>query len=159
MKSFLFYDVETSGLNPAFDQILTFACIRTDLSLKEISRELITIQLRRDIVPSPAAFLTHCLTPDELAMGVCEYAAAIQIHQLFNTPGTISIGYNSLGFDDEFLRFLFYRNLLDPRAGTVLCIDRQSRRKGVHHPPRPRLRTGPCDGGGILCPCHSGKKY
>ena len=24
------------------------------------------------------------------------------------------MGYNSLGFDDEFLRFLFYRNLLDP---------------------------------------------
>ncbi len=26
-----------------------------------------------------------------------------------NTPGTISLGYNSLGFDDEFLRmWLFY---------------------------------------------------
>lgn len=114
MKSFLFYDVETSGLNPAFDQILTFACIRTDLSLSEISRELITIQLRRDIVPSPGAFLTHCLTREELAKGLYEYDAAIQIHRIFNTPGTISIGYNSLGFDDEFLRFLFYRNLLDP---------------------------------------------
>jgi len=114
MKTFLFYDVETSGLNPAFDQILTFACIRTDLSLTEISRELITIQLRRDIVPSPHAFITHCLTIDELKHGITEYQAAQQIHKLFNTPGTISFGYNSLGFDDEFLRFLFYRNLLDP---------------------------------------------
>ncbi|OQY53186.1 MAG: exodeoxyribonuclease [Desulfobacteraceae bacterium 4572_89] len=114
MKTFLFYDVETSGLNPAFDQVLTFACIRTDFSLTEISRELITIQLRRDIIPSPHAFITHCLTIDELKHGITEYQAAQQIHEIFNTPGTISFGYNSLGFDDEFLRFLFYRNLLDP---------------------------------------------
>jgi exodeoxyribonuclease-1 len=114
MKTFLFYDLETSGLNPAFDQILTFACIRTDLSLEEISRELITVKLRRDIVPSPHAFITHCLTQDELSLGIPEYQAALKIHKLFNTPGTISFGYNSLGFDDEFLRFLFYRNLLDP---------------------------------------------
>jgi exodeoxyribonuclease-1 len=29
-----------------------------------------------------------------------------------NAAGTVSVGYNSLGFDDEFLRFSFYRNLL-----------------------------------------------
>jgi len=116
MKTYLFYDVETSGLNPAFDQILTFASIRTDLSLNELSRDLITIKLRTDIVPSPHAFITHCLTKDELDGGVTEYQAALRIHKLFNTPGTISLGYNSLGFDDDFLRFLFYRNLLDPYA-------------------------------------------
>jgi exodeoxyribonuclease-1 len=116
MKTYLFYDVETSGLNPAFDQILTFAGIRTDLSFKEISRELITIKLRQDIIPSPHAFITHCLTQKELESGITEYTAAQRIHKLFNTPGTISLGYNSLGFDDEFLRFLFYRNLLDPYA-------------------------------------------
>ncbi len=116
MKTYLFYDVETSGLNPAFDQVLTFASIRTDLSLNEISRDLITVKLRSDIVPSPYAFITHCLTKDELDGGVTEYQAALRIHTLFNTPGTISLGYNSLGFDDDFLRFLFYRNLLDPYA-------------------------------------------
>jgi exodeoxyribonuclease-1 len=31
-----------------------------------------------------------------------------------NAPGTISLGYNTLGFDDEFLRFSFHRNLLPP---------------------------------------------
>jgi len=114
MKTFLFYDLETSGLNPAFDQVLTFACIRTDLELREIHRQTITICLRKDIVPSPGAFLTHRLTYDELALGITEYAAAKKIHKIVNTPDTISLGYNSLGFDDEFLRFLFYRNLLDP---------------------------------------------
>lgn len=114
MKNYLFYDIETSGLNPAFDQILTFACIRTDLSLNEIDRQAITIRLRKDIVPSAKAFLTHGLTHKELALGISEYKVAIKIHKILNTPNTISIGYNSLGFDDEFLRFLFYRNLLDP---------------------------------------------
>lgn len=114
MKTFLFYDVETSGLNPAFDQILTFACIRTDTRFSEISRETITIRLRRDIIPSPHACITHCLVPEALENGLSEYEAAKKLHILFNTPDTISIGYNSLSFDDEFLRFLFYRNLLDP---------------------------------------------
>jgi len=114
MKTYLFYDLETSGLHPAFDQILTFAAIRTDTQLHEIDRTSLTIQMRKDIVPSPQAFVTHCLKPEDLARGVCEYEAARQLHTLFNTPDTCSIGYNSLGFDDEFLRFLFYRNLLDP---------------------------------------------
>lgn len=114
MKTYLFYDVETSGLNPAFDQILTFAGIRTDLDFREISRQSVIIRLRKDIVPSPKAFLTHGLKSDDLALGINEYEAARIIHKIVNTPGTISLGYNSLGFDDEFLRFMFYRNLLDP---------------------------------------------
>ena len=114
MKRYLFYDTETSGLNPAFDQVLTFAAIVTDLDLNEIERHSVTIRLRPDIVPSPHAFITHRLTLDELAKGVCEYDGALKIHSLLNAPDTQSIGYNSLKFDDEFLRFLFYRNLLDP---------------------------------------------
>ncbi len=94
--------------------MLTFAGIRTDSRLREIDRTQLFIRLRHDIIPSPEAFITHCLTPEELASGLPEYQAARTLHELFNTPDTISLGYNSLGFDDEFLRFLFYRNLLDP---------------------------------------------
>jgi exodeoxyribonuclease-1 len=113
-KIYLFYDLETSGLDPAFDQVLTFAGIRTDSRLREIDRTSLTIRLRKDVIPSPNAFVTHCLTMKDLADGQCEYQAARLLHSLFNTPDTVSVGYNSLGFDDEFLRFLFYRNLLEP---------------------------------------------
>ena len=113
-NTLLFYDIETSGLHTAFDQILTFAAIRTDLELKELERVSVVVQLRCDVVPSPGAFITHRLSLKSLARGVCEYQAARQIHKLVNTPGTISLGYNTLGFDDEFLRFTFYRNLLAP---------------------------------------------
>ncbi len=114
MKTYLFYDLETSGLDPCFDQIFTFAGVRTDTSLQILDKISCTIQLRPDIIPSPYACITHCLTGEDLEQGVTEFSAAKTIHALFNEPGTITLGYNSLGFDDEFVRFLFYRNLLDP---------------------------------------------
>lgn len=114
MNTFLFYDTETTGLNPAFDQIVRFAAIRTDMTLNEIDRHAVRIHLRPDIVPSPRALLTHGLGMDDIRSGQREYEAIGHIHRWLNEPGTISIGYNNLNFDDEFLRFSFYRNLLAP---------------------------------------------
>lgn len=113
-QTFLFYDLETTGLNCAFDQVLQFAAIRTDLSFNEISRHEIILKLRPDVVPSPEAMLAHRFSLAESSKGVCEYDATKEIHALLNEPGTISLGYNTLGFDDEFLRFSFHRNLLPP---------------------------------------------
>lgn len=113
-ETFLFYDLETSGLNKAFDQILDFAAIRTDRGLNEIGRIRVRIRLRPDVVPSPGALVVNLIRPAELLAGRCEYEAAREIHAQLNLPGTISIGYNSIGFDDEFLRFTFHRNLLPP---------------------------------------------
>ena len=45
---------------------------------------------------------------------ISEFHATQLIHEMINTPNTISLGYNTLGFDDEFFRFAFYRNLLTP---------------------------------------------
>ena len=112
--TYLFYDIETTGLNKCFDQVLQFAAIRTDLELHEIKRHEIFIKLRPDVMPTPKAVLVHGLTLEQMQEGVCEYEATCEIHELFNTPGTITVGYNNLAFDDEFLRFSFYRNLLPP---------------------------------------------
>jgi len=112
--SYLFYDIETTGLNKAFDQVLQFAAIRTDQQLHEIGRHDIKIRLRPDVIPSPLAILTNRIPIRKLADGQCEYEAIVQIHGLMNEPETVSIGYNNLGFDDEFLRFSFHRNLLPP---------------------------------------------
>ena len=114
IETFLFYDIETTGLNKAFDQILQFAAIRTDRQLNEIERHTVTVKLRPDVTPSPAALLTHRIPINAYANGLCEFEAMQQIHSLMNQPGTISLGYNSLGFDDEFIRFSFHRNLLPP---------------------------------------------
>ena len=113
-KTYLFYDIETTGLNKAFDQVLRFAAIRTDRQLNEIERYSIQVQLRPDVIPSPGAIITNRLPIEDLANGLREFEAIRQIHQIINTPDTISLGYNTLGFDDEFLRFSFHRNLLPP---------------------------------------------
>ena len=42
-KTYLFYDIETTGLNKAFDQVLQFAAIRTDRQLNEIERYTLLI--------------------------------------------------------------------------------------------------------------------
>lgn len=113
-KTYLFYDLETSGLNPCFDQILQFAAIKTDENLKKIAEYEFFLKLNSDVIPTPEASITHCIQLNDLKSGVCEYEAMSTIHQLFNSPNTISLGYNTLGFDDEFLRFGFYRNLFSP---------------------------------------------
>lgn len=114
MTTYLFYDIETTGLNKAFDQILQFSAIRTDMSFKEIDRVNLAIRLRPDVIPSPGALITHRIGMFHSLQGLAEYEAVGRIHRLFNMPGTVSLGYNTMGFDDEFLRFSFHRNLFPP---------------------------------------------
>ncbi|MEE4264466.1 MAG: exonuclease domain-containing protein [Desulfobacteraceae bacterium] len=113
-SSYLFYDIESTGLNRSFDQVLEFAAIRTDQRLNELERHTISVNLRPDVIPSPRAILTNRIFISDPARGICEYEATKQIHRLMNQPGTVSLGYNTLGFDDEFMRFSFHRNLLPP---------------------------------------------
>lgn len=114
MQTFLFYDIESTGLNKSFEQVLQFAAIRTNLQLEEIERHEILVKLNPDAVPAPRAVLTHHIGVADTNKDLCEFEAIGKIHALMNTPGTISLGYNTLGFDDEFLRFSFFRNLLTP---------------------------------------------
>ncbi len=111
-KTFLFYDLETTGRSATFDQIVQFAAIRTDSELNELERHNIIIKINPDVIPEAGAMITHRLPIAEIQEGMCEYEAILVIHKILNTPNTINIGYNSLNFDDEFLRFSFYRNLL-----------------------------------------------
>ena len=113
--TYLFYDLETSGLSPCFDQVYQFAAIRTDLQLNELARYEYWVKPTRGVMPAPEAMITHRLSLAQLeAEGESEYSVMLKIHALLNEPGTINIGYNSLSFDDEFLRFNFYRHLLTP---------------------------------------------
>ena len=112
--TYLFYDLETTGLSMCFDQVLQFAAIRTDLELNEIERHQLQVRLNPDVIPSPYALITHRISIDAMQQGDDELTAIKTIHNILNQPGTISLGYNTLGFDDEFLRFSFFRNLLPP---------------------------------------------
>ena len=66
MQGFVFYDLETTGISPAYDQPLQFAAIRTDLNLNEIERVEFRCRLAPHILPAPQALIVTCVTPIEM---------------------------------------------------------------------------------------------
>ena len=118
MYTFLWHDYETFGLDPRSDRPAQFAAIRTDAALNEIGTALMSYcQPAPDYLPDPQSCLITGITPQLcLERGVPEYQFANEIEQAFSQPGTIGTGYNTIRFDDEFTRFLLWRNLADPYA-------------------------------------------
>lgn len=114
--SFFFYDLETSGINPREDRIMQFAGQRTDLALQPIGEPInLLIRLNDDTLPSPEALMVTKISPlDTLKDGISEVEFCKFISQEIFTPNTISCGYNSIRFDDEHMRYLFWRNFYDP---------------------------------------------
>lgn len=118
MHTFLWHDYETFGIDPRSDRPAQFAAIRTDAELNEIGTAVMTYcQPAPDYLPDPQSCLITGITPQLcLERGVPEYQFASEIEQAFSQPGTIGVGYNTIRFDDEFTRFLLWRNLADPYA-------------------------------------------
>ena len=117
-RTFLWHDYETFGANVRRDRPSQFACIRTDAELNEIGEPLMLYcKPAPDFLPSPEACLITGITPQMcLERGVPEHEFASQIERVFAQPGTIGVGYNTIRFDDEITRFMFWRNLIDPYA-------------------------------------------
>ncbi len=116
--TFLWHDYETFGLNPRRERPSQFAGIRTDADLNEIGEPvMIYCQPANDYLPDPASCLLTGITPQLcLKRGLPEHAFAAQIEGLLAEPGTIGVGYNTIRFDDEVTRHMFWRNLMDPYA-------------------------------------------
>ena len=116
--TFLWHDYETFGAQPRRDRPAQFAAIRTDASLNEIGEPIMLYcQPAPDFLPDPQACLITGITPQQcLEWGVAEHQFAATIEAAFSQPGTIGVGYNTIRFDDEITRFLFWRNLIDPYA-------------------------------------------
>jgi exodeoxyribonuclease I len=112
----LWYDLETFGRHPQWDRIAQFASIRTDDRFEEIGEPTVAwCRLTPDYVPHPDACLITGITPQTVQeRGVAEREFARIVHEQMITPSTCSVGFNSIRFDDEFVRALFYRNFYDP---------------------------------------------
>lgn len=116
--SFYWYDYETWGNDPARDRPCQFAGLRTDTDLNDVGEPLVLFaRPAMDLLPQPEACLVTGITPVQaLAEGIPEADFARRVQQALAVPGTCSVGYNSLRFDDRVNNWLFYRNLLDPYA-------------------------------------------
>lgn len=115
-QNFFFYDLETSGLNPRSDRIMQFAGWRTDMDLNPIGDPVnLLVKMSEDTLPSPGAVMVTKITPQStLQDGFTEAEFCKFITDEIFTPGTIAIGYNSVRFDDEFMRNIFWRCFYDP---------------------------------------------
>lgn len=114
--SFFFYDLETSGFSAFNARIMQFAGRRTDLELNPIGEPYnILVKLTDEVLPDPDAVMVTGITPQAtIADGVTEAEFLRIFTDEIALPGTIFVGFNSVRFDDEFVRALHYRNFYDP---------------------------------------------
>jgi exodeoxyribonuclease-1 len=114
--TFLWHDYETFGAQPRRDRPAQFAAVRTDADLNEIGEPIMLYcQPAPDFLPDPVSCLITGITPQQcLERGVPEHKFAATVEKAFSEPGTIGVGYNTIRFDDEVTRFLFWRNQIDP---------------------------------------------
>jgi exodeoxyribonuclease-1 len=116
--SFFWHDYETFGRVPRRDRPAQFAGIRTDAQLNEVGAPVMHYcQPAPDYLPDPeSCLLTGILPQTCLERGLPEHEFAQAIERELAWPGTIGVGYNTIRFDDEVTRHLFWRNLMDPYA-------------------------------------------
>ena len=115
-KTFFFYDLETSGLKPREDRIMQFAGQRVSMGLEPIGEPVnILVKMTDDALPSPGAINVTKITPQATLMdGVSEAEFCRYVSEEVFTPGTVAVGYNTVRFDDEFMRACLWRNFYDP---------------------------------------------
>ena len=116
MRTILWYDLETFGLNPRYDRIAQAAAVRTDMDLNIIGEPiLLYAKLTPDYLPNPNSCLVTGITPQEVnKKGIPEAELISILRKEMMVPETITVGYNSIKFDDECIRTTLYRNLYDP---------------------------------------------
>ena len=117
MNSFYWYDYETFGISPKVDRIAQFAGIRTDENLDILDEQMFYCKPTHDVLPSPEACAITGISPQLCDQkGIIEHEFIKKINNEFSAPGTCTVGYNSISFDDEFTRHTLYRNFIDPYA-------------------------------------------
>jgi exodeoxyribonuclease-1 len=116
--SFYWHDYETWGADPSRDRPAQFAGLRTDADLNPVAEPLVVYcRPADDMLPQPDACLVTGITPQyAYDHGLPEADFMDRIHREMSRPGTCSVGYNSIRFDDEVTRYGLYRNFFDPYA-------------------------------------------
>jgi len=95
---------------------MQFAGQRTDLELNPIGDPVnIFITMTTECIPDIDAVLLTGITPQQTVMeGVTEAEFLRTFTDEIAIPGTVFLGFNTVRFDDEFMRCLHYRNFYDP---------------------------------------------
>ena len=102
--NFVFYDLETTGRNPTWDQIIQVAAILVDNNLNEIDRFEGRCRLKPGIIPEPGALIVNNTSVEMLnQVNLSHYELIKKIQDTFKKwSPAIFTGFNTIGFDEEF---------------------------------------------------------
>jgi len=113
MTNLVFYDFETCSSNVSYGQIIQAAAILVNDDFQELDRYEGRCKLSPGIIPEAMALIVNKTTPKILKeTNLSHYQMIRQMMEKFNQwKNSIFIGYNSINFDEEFLRRTLFKNL------------------------------------------------
>ncbi len=113
MKNLVFYDFETCSSNVSYGQIIQAAAVLVNDDFQELDRYEGRCRLSPGIIPEAMALIVNKSRPEVLKkQNLSHYQMIRQMMEKFNEwSNSIFIGYNSLNFDEEFLRTTLFKNL------------------------------------------------
>ena len=116
MSNFVFYDFETSSSNKHWGQIIQIGAILTNDNLDELDRFDVRCRLSPGIIPEAMALIVNKTSPTMLKKSnLSHYEMIRQFVQTIKRWGKATyIGFNSIEFDEEFLRCTLFQTLEYP---------------------------------------------
>ena len=116
MSNFVFYDFETSSSNKYWGQIIQIGAVLTNDKLQELDRFEARCKLNPDIIPEAMALIVNKTTPKMLkTSNLTHYQMIRQFVETLKRWGKATyIGFNSIDFDEEFLRNTLFQTLEYP---------------------------------------------
>ena len=116
MSNFVFYDFETSSSNKHWGQIIQIGAILTNDSLEELDRFDARCRLSPGIIPEAMALIVNKSSPAMLkGSNLSHYEMIRQFVTTLKKWGKATyMGFNSIEFDEEFLRSTLFQTLEYP---------------------------------------------
>ena len=123
-EKYVYWDLETTGRNDKFNQITQVGAVLVNDKFEVLDKLEIRCKLREGKWFEPGALITTGIDPLSLANNNYPnyYEASNQLYETFQnwaSSSTTFIGFNSIAFDEPFLRQCFYQNLLPEIYMTV----------------------------------------
>jgi len=116
MANFVFYDFETSSSNKYWGQIIQIGAVLTNDKLQELDRFESRCKLNPGIIPEAMALIVNQTTPKMLqSANLSHYQMIRQFVETLKRWGKATyIGFNSIDFDEEYLRNTLFQTLEYP---------------------------------------------
>ena len=116
MSNFVFYDFETSSSNKSWGQIIQVGAILANDNLEELDRYEARSRLSPGVIPEAMSLIVNKSSPKILkSSNLSHYQMVRQFLEILKKWGKATyIGFNSINFDEEFLRSTLFKTLEYP---------------------------------------------